>query len=103
MEVKEAISAAGVDSSPYSGHSFQSGAATTAVMQGIAEATIQKLCQWKSSAYQLTKTRAGGSVTAPGRQPMRLRRTNLWDGVQASKINYHKLRRGVGEVWAVWT
>ena len=72
MEVKEAISAAGVDSSPYSGHSFRSGAATTAARQGIAEATIQKLGRWKSSAYQLelyidAKTRAGGSVTAPGR------------------------------------
>ena len=74
MEVKEAISAAGVDSSPYSGHRFRSGAATTAAKQGIAEATIQKLGRWKSS-----------SVTAPGRQPMRLRRTKLWDGVQASK------------------
>ena len=52
-EVKEAISAGGVDSSPYSGHSFRSGAATTAARQGIAEATIQKLGRWKSSAYQL--------------------------------------------------
>ena len=87
MEVKEAISAAGVDSSPYSGYSFRSGAATTAARQGIAEATIQKLGRWKSSAYNTkdAKTRAGGSVTAPGRQPMRLRRTKLWDGVQASK------------------
>ena len=83
MEVKEAISAAGVDSSPYSGHSFRSGAATTAARQGIAEATIQKLGRWKSSAYNTkdAKTRPGGSVTAPGRQPMRLRRTKLWDGV----------------------
>lgn len=52
-EVKRALSAAGVDCAHYSGHSFRSGAATTAAKQGIGDATIKMLGRWKSSAYQL--------------------------------------------------
>lgn len=52
-KLREAIQAAGVDCSPYSGHSFRSGAATTAAHQGISDATIKMLGRWKSSAYQL--------------------------------------------------
>jgi hypothetical protein len=51
--MKEALISAGVDCSPYSGHSFRSGAATTAAKQGISDATIKMLGRWKSSAYQL--------------------------------------------------
>ena len=40
------------DSSQYSGHSFRSGAATTAVERGVGDATIQMLEQWKSDAYR---------------------------------------------------
>jgi hypothetical protein len=47
--VREALAAAGVDQSAYSGHSFRSGAATTAARQG----TIKMLGWWKTSAYQL--------------------------------------------------
>ena len=52
-EVKQALSEAGVDCRPYSGHSFRSGAATTAARQGVSETTIKMLGRWKSSAYQL--------------------------------------------------
>lgn len=52
-KIKEAISAAGVDCAAYSGHSFRSGAATTAAKQGIGDATIKTLGRWKSNAYQL--------------------------------------------------
>ena len=52
-EVKRALTKAGVDSSHYSGHSFRSGAATTAAQQGIGDATIKLLGRWKSGAYQL--------------------------------------------------
>lgn len=52
-KVKEAIAAGGVDCSPYSGHSFRSGAATAAAKQGVSESTIKMLGRWKSSAYQL--------------------------------------------------
>ena len=51
--VKEALHAAGVDPTPYSGHSFRSGAATTAASKGIGDATIKMMGRWKSSAYQL--------------------------------------------------
>jgi len=51
--VREALTLAGIDCSPYSGHSFRSGAATTASKCGISDATIKMLGRWKSSAYQL--------------------------------------------------
>jgi hypothetical protein len=41
-----------LDSSKYSGHSFRSGAATTAVRRGIGDATIQMLGRWKSEVHQ---------------------------------------------------
>ena len=52
-KVREALTQAGVDCTPYSGHSFRIGAATTAASQGIEETTIKMLGRWKSSAYQL--------------------------------------------------
>lgn len=52
-QVKQALKRAGVDHTHYSGHSFRSGAATTAARQGIGDATIKMLGRWKSSAYQL--------------------------------------------------
>ena len=52
-EVKKALSRAGVDCARYSGHSFRSGAATTAARRGLNDATIKMLGRWKSSAYQL--------------------------------------------------
>ena len=51
--MKGALDKAGVDNSCYLGHSFRSGAATTAAEQGIGEATIKTLGRWKSSAYQV--------------------------------------------------
>ncbi len=52
-QVRGALSRAGVDSSQYSGHSFRSGAATTAAQHGISDATIKTLGRWKSNAYHL--------------------------------------------------
>ena len=51
-EVKQALTKAGVDSSRYSGHSFRSGAATTAAERGVEDSVIKMLGRWKSSAYQ---------------------------------------------------
>ena len=51
--IREALSQAGVNCAPYSGHSFRIGAATTAARQGIEETTIKMLGRWKSSVYQL--------------------------------------------------
>ena len=52
-KVKLALTSVGVDSTHYSGHSFRSGAATTAARRGIGDATIKTLGRWKSRAYQL--------------------------------------------------
>ena len=52
-KIKEALTAAGMDCTAYSGHSFRSGAATTAAKQGISDAAIKMLGRWRSSAYQL--------------------------------------------------
>ncbi|KAK6173009.1 hypothetical protein SNE40_016550 [Patella caerulea] len=43
---------AGLDSNRYKGHSFRIGGATTALMMGINERTIQQLGRWKSNAFQ---------------------------------------------------
>ena len=51
-EIKRALSAAGIDPKPYSGHSFRIGAAMTAAKQGVEDSTIKMLGRWKSSAYQ---------------------------------------------------
>lgn len=51
-KVRGALNKAGIDCSAYSGHSFRSGAATTAARQGIGDATIKMLGRWRSSAYQ---------------------------------------------------
>ena len=56
VEVKRALNSAGVDSSKYAGHSFRIGAATTAHLQGIDDATIKMLGRWESSAYLLYTT-----------------------------------------------
>ena len=47
--VRKALDTAGIDSSQYS---FRSGAATTAAKQGIGDATIMMLGDWRSNAYQ---------------------------------------------------
>ncbi len=51
--VRVALDKAGVDSRPFSGHSFRSGAATTAAKRGLGDSTIKLLGRWKSNAYQL--------------------------------------------------
>ena len=51
QHVRSAISAAGIDASPYSGHSFRIGAASTAAKNGVEDCMIQTLGRWKSAAY----------------------------------------------------
>lgn len=50
--VREALRAANVDQSHYSGHSFRIGAATTAAKAGVPDYLIKALGRWESSAYQ---------------------------------------------------
>ena len=51
--VRQVLSAASVDAKPYSGHSFQIGAATTAGKKGLSSEEIQTLSRWENSAYLL--------------------------------------------------
>ena len=52
-QVREALQRAGIDGALYSGHSFRSGAATTAAKVGVEDSAIKILGRWRSSAYQL--------------------------------------------------
>ncbi|KAI0820425.1 hypothetical protein BC628DRAFT_1276145, partial [Trametes gibbosa] len=47
------LTALGLDSSKYSGHSFRRGAATSAAAVGYADHEIQLLGRWRSDAYKL--------------------------------------------------
>ena len=51
--IKGKLSAAGINPSCYSGHSFRIGAATTAAACGVEDSLIQTLGRWKSAAYLL--------------------------------------------------
>ena len=52
-EVRSALTKAGLPAQDYAGHSFRTGAATTAATVGIQDSAIQILGRWKSSSYQL--------------------------------------------------
>ncbi len=52
-QVREALHRAGIDGALYSGHSFRSGAATTAAKVGVEDSAIKILGSWQSRAYQL--------------------------------------------------
>ena len=45
------VQVAGMESGPYSGHSFRIGAATTAAARGMEDSTVKTLGRWKSLAY----------------------------------------------------
>ena len=53
QELRMAISAGGIDTSAYAGHSFRIGTAMTAVACGLPESLIKTLGRWESSAYML--------------------------------------------------
>jgi integrase len=50
-EVKKGLQAAGLDQSLYTGHSFRSGAATSAASAGVPAHLIQSAGRWSSDAY----------------------------------------------------
>ena len=52
-QVRAALTRAGIDCQPYSGHSFRIGAATAAGQRGLPPATVKTLGRWESSAYLL--------------------------------------------------
>ena len=49
--VRQTLKTAGVDQSHYCGHSFQIGAATTAVAREVEDSVIKTLGRWSSTAY----------------------------------------------------
>ena len=53
LAVHKALSAAGVDTSKYAGHSFHIGVDTMAAKLGIQDYLIRRMGWWKSSAYLL--------------------------------------------------
>ena len=52
-QVKTTLTRAGVDATKYLGHSFRSGAASTAAARVIEDYTIRTLGKWESAAYLL--------------------------------------------------
>ena len=53
QETQKALRSRGISADGYTGHSFRSGAATTAAARGLGEATIKMLGRWSSAAYQV--------------------------------------------------
>ena len=51
-QLQAALRRAGLDDSCYNGHSFRSGAATSAAQQGLQDSLIQMLGRWRSDAYK---------------------------------------------------
>jgi hypothetical protein len=51
-QVQSALQSLGMQVGQFTGHSFQIGAATTALKAGISDAKIKMLGRWESSAYQ---------------------------------------------------
>ena len=49
--LQSALRHIGIDSSPFTGHSFRIGTATTAAARGLEDSLIQSLGRWKSAAY----------------------------------------------------
>ena len=52
-QLRQALTAAGMDCTLYAGHSFRIGAATTASMCGIQDSLIKTFGRWESSAYMV--------------------------------------------------
>lgn len=52
QRLRATLSAAGVNCSRYAGHSFRIGAATTAIMKGVPESTVQTLGRWASDSFK---------------------------------------------------
>ena len=51
--MREVLQSVSIDCSKYSGHSFRTGAATTAAAKGIQDSLIKTMGRWESVAYQL--------------------------------------------------
>ena len=52
VNLRAALTEAGLNPKDYAGHSFRIGAATTAHIKGVEDSTIMTLGRWKSEAYR---------------------------------------------------
>jgi len=52
VQLKNALTWAGLPHESYKGHSFRIGAATTAAMRGMSDEDIQRMGRWKSQAFR---------------------------------------------------
>lgn len=65
--LRQALSAVSVNVSPFSGHSFRIGAASTAAKVGIGDAIIKTLGRWSSTSYMSYIKTPRDSLTAISR------------------------------------
>ena len=52
-KIQEVLQKVGIDCSKHLGHSFRTGAATTAIAKGIQDFLIKTMGRWEGVAYQL--------------------------------------------------
>ena len=89
-QVKRALTASGIDSSRYSGHSFRIGAATTAAAAGIPDHQIKMLGRWESSAFTLyVRTPPPRPPRSPVSSPAQASIIKLLDLQQPTFITHH--------------
>ena len=98
-EVKEALGEAGIDLTGYSGHSFRSGAATTAAAKGSSDSAIKMLGRWKSEAYQLYIKTPRDQLAAVSRQLVKQKPSVMLMWLRLDHIQLHINQVAVALYW----
>ena len=82
--MRKALSAAGVDTSKYAGHSFHIGAATTAAKLGVQDSLIRTMGRWESSVYLLYIRTPRKKICSVAKTLLKDRR--VWDLTSNSRL-----------------